>query len=213
MAEQEKLLVDRCWGGSPKEKLSAGEPASLWVNGLKLGPLHLDFRGLRHLETGITTCCAALLMLSVMMLVNPAVSPAEVSVGISVTFAPPALPVYVQPPCPGPGYIWTPGYWAWDPDYGYYWVPGTWVLAPFPGVLWTPGYWGWSDGVFIWYEGYWGPVVGFYGGINYGFGYSGVGYDGGYWRGNAFYYNKTVNNINVTNITNVYSKTVVNVRP
>jgi hypothetical protein len=148
-----------------------------------------------------------------MMLVNPAVSPAEVSVGISVTFAPPALPVYVQPPCPGPGYIWTPGYWAWDPDYGYYWVPGTWVLAPFPGALWTPGYWGWSDGVFVWYEGYWGPVVGFYGGINYGFGYSGVGYGGGYWRGNAFYYNKTVNNINVTNITNVYSKTVVNVRP
>ena len=47
------------------------------------------------------------------------------------SFAPPALPVYEQPLCPGEGYLWTPGYWAYDNDYGdYYWVPGTWVMAP-----------------------------------------------------------------------------------
>jgi WXXGXW repeat (2 copies) len=45
---------------------------------------------------------------------------------ISITIAPPALPVYVQPPIPEPGYLWTPGYWAYGPD-GYFWVPGTWV--------------------------------------------------------------------------------------
>jgi hypothetical protein len=45
---------------------------------------------------------------------------------ISVAFGPPALPVYDQPLCPGDGYLWTPGYWAWDDDGGdYYWVPGT----------------------------------------------------------------------------------------
>ena len=27
--------------------------------------------------------------------------------------APPAIPTYDQPECPGEGYIWTPGYWAW----------------------------------------------------------------------------------------------------
>jgi hypothetical protein len=48
------------------------------------------------------------------------------------------LPVYDQPPIPEPGYIWTPGYWAWDDDSGYYWVPGTWVLPPEPALLWTP---------------------------------------------------------------------------
>ena len=114
---------------------------------------------------------------------------AQVSVGISVSFGPPPLPVYAQPMCPGPGYMWTPGYWAWDPNYGYYWVPGTWVLAPFPDALWTPGYWGWDPGVslFIWHGGYWGTRIGFYGGINYGFGYFGNGYDGGYWRGRDFY--------------------------
>jgi len=156
----------------------------------------------------IAVCVAGFLLFTVVMLAIPAASSAEVAVGISVTFAPPALPVYVQPPCPSPGYIWTPGYWAWDPEIGYYWVPGTWVLAPFPGALWTPGYWGWSNGLFVWYPGYWGTVVGFYGGINYGFGYTGYGYHGGYWSHGAFYYNRAVTNVNVTNITNVYNQTV-----
>src|SRR5208282_2159074 len=52
--------------------------------------------------------------------------------------------------------------------------------------------------------------VGFYGGVNYGFGYGGVGYEGGYWNNGAFYYNRSVNNVNVTNIHNVYNKTVIN---
>src|SRR5262249_37076663 len=127
---------------------------------------------------------------------------------IQVGFAPPSLPVYVQPACPGDGYIWTPGYWAYSPD-GYYWVPGTWVLAPQPGLLWTPGYWGWGGGFYVWHPGYWGPRVGFYGGINYGFGYFGAGYAGGYWRGRDFYYNRSVNNVHITNV-HIYNKTVVN---
>jgi hypothetical protein len=136
---------------------------------------------------------------------------AQVSVGISVSFAPPALPVYEQPICPAEGYIWTPGYWAWDEDGDdYYWVPGTWVLAPQVGFLWTPGWWGWGGSAFFWHEGYWGPVVGFYGGINYGFGYFGRGYEGGRWDHDRFYYNRSVNNVNVTEIHNVYNTTVVN---
>lgn len=141
---------------------------------------------------------------------TPVNSPAaQLSVGVSVNIGPPALPVYIQPLCPAPGYIWTPGYWAWDPVDGYYWVPGTWVLAPVEGYLWTPGYWSWSAGAYIWNVGYWGPAVGFYGGINYGFGYSGVGYTGGYWNNGTFFYNRAVNNISTTNVTNVYTKTVV----
>jgi len=127
---------------------------------------------------------------------------------ISVRVGPPALPVYAQPICPGPGYLWTPGYWAWDDDGGYYWVPGTWVMAPV-GLLWTPGYWGWNNGFYVWHAGYWGPHVGFYGGINYGFGYTGVGFFGGEWRGREFFYNRTVTNINVVNVTHVYNRTVV----
>ena len=128
---------------------------------------------------------------------------------LSVNIAPPPLPVYAQPVIPGPGYMWTPGYWAYGDD-GYFWVPGTWVLAPYAGALWTPGYWGWGGGFYAFHAGYWGPHIGFYGGINYGFGYTGIGFAGGYWRGGAFNYNRSVTNINNTNITNVYNKTVVN---
>src|ERR1700733_9953377 len=74
----------------------------------------------------------------------PAGSLAQISIGININIEPPALPVYVQPPCPQPNYMWTPGYWAWDGVGDYYWVPGTWVLAPQPGYLWTPDYWGWG---------------------------------------------------------------------
>jgi hypothetical protein len=133
----------------------------------------------------------------------------QVAIGISVDVAPPPLPVYDQPPIPDTGYIWTPGYWAWDDATGYYWVPGTWILPPQPELLWTPGYWGWNDGVYAFHDGYWGPEVGFYGGVSYGFGYGGVGYEGGYWRGGAFFYNRTVNNFSNVRITNVYNKTVV----
>src|SRR5215467_6574746 len=91
--------------------------------------------------------------LATIALVIPVVSSAQVSVGISVRIGPPVLPVYVQPPCPEPGWIWTPGYWAWGPD-GYYWVPGAWVEPPVVGLLWTPGYWGWGGGVYLWHPGY-----------------------------------------------------------
>jgi hypothetical protein len=137
----------------------------------------------------------------------PALSSAEVFV--SVAIAPPPLPVYVQPVAPGPGYIWTPGYWAYGPV-GYYWVPGTWVLAPFEGALWTPGYWGWSSGLYVWNAGYWGPRVGYYGGVNYGYGYTGYGYHGGYWNNGAFHYNRAVNNVNVTRVSNTYYTPVSN---
>ncbi len=135
--------------------------------------------------------------------------PAFSSVFLSVGIAPPVLPVYTQPICPGDGYIWTPGYWAYG-EGGYFWVPGVWVQPPSVGLLWTPGYWGWGGSAFLFHAGYWGPHVGFYGGVNYGFGYGGVGYGGGFWRGNSFNYNRTVNNVNVTNIHNTYNTTIVN---
>jgi hypothetical protein len=150
-----------------------------------------------------------LFLFAVLMLALPAVSSAQVSVGVAVHIGPPALPVYEQPICPGPGYLWTPGYWAYGPD-GYYWVPGTWVMAPEVGFLWTPGYWGWGGGGYLWHAGYWGPHVGFYGGINYGFGYTGVGFVGGRWEHGVFAYNTAVMRVNIREVHNTYvDRTVV----
>jgi hypothetical protein len=156
-----------------------------------------------------TTRLFALFVIALAALATPSLSEAQVAVGVSIRIGPPALPVYPQPVCPGLGYIWTPGYWAYGPV-GYYWVPGTWVLAPAVGLLWTPGYWGWAGGVYAWHAGYWGPHVGFYGGINYGFGYTGVGFVGGAWHGGVYSYNTAVTNVNTTVIHNTYNTTVIN---
>jgi WXXGXW repeat (2 copies) len=153
----------------------------------------MRYRFLRRLIPALALALAAL----------PAIASAGVFVGVSVNLAPPALPVYVQPPCPQPGYMWTPGYWAWN-DGAYYWVPGTWVLPPDVGLLWTPGYWGWDEGVYLWHAGYWGPQVGFYGGVHYGFGYDGVGFDGGYWRGRDFFYNRAVVRVGPAFVSHAY---------
>ena len=151
-------------------------------------------------------CSAIFLLLALAPLAMPVASKAQI---ISITIAPPELPVYEQPPIPAAGYMWSPGYWAYDPDGGYYWVPGTWVLPPTVGLLWTPGYWGWRDGLYVWNDGYWGPHIGFYGGVYYGYGYGGVGYEGGRWNNGVFVYNQTVNNFGSVTITNVYSQTVI----
>ena len=126
-------------------------------------------------------------------------------VEFSVGWAPPPLPVVCNRPVRSQDYIWTPGYWGWDDYYyDYYWVPGVWVPPPRVGLLWTPGWWGWRNGAYAFNQGYWGPTVGFYGGINYGYGYTGNGYWGGRWSGNTFQYNTAVTHVNKTVINNTY---------
>jgi hypothetical protein len=157
---------------------------------------------------------AAFMMLAALaapLLSVPGTASAQAYMTVSVGYPPPPLPWYPQPACPGTGYLWTPGYWSWGP-YGYYWVPGTWVLAPAVGLFWTPGYWAWDGGYYWWHSGYWGPSVGFYGDIDYGYGYPGYGYTGGYWDNDDFYYNRTVTNVDVTYI-HTYSQPVDNPGP
>jgi hypothetical protein len=137
----------------------------------------------------------------------PAMSSAGIS--LSIRIAPPALEVYTQPQCPTDGFLWTPGYWGYRGG-GYYWIPGAWVAPPQAGFLWTPGYWGYAGGLYSFNAGYWGPTVGFYGGVNYGFGYGGTGYNGGRWQGGHFAYNTAVSRVNTSVIHNTYSQNVGN---
>ncbi|MBV8896515.1 MAG: YXWGXW repeat-containing protein [Acidobacteriaceae bacterium] len=153
------------------------------------------------------SCFFAVLILALVFCAVP--QPASAGVAISITIAPPVLPVYTQPLCPVEGYIWVPGYWAWS-DAGYYWVPGVWVAPPRVGFLWTPGYWGFVGANYMWHPGYWGPHIGFYGGVNYGYGYFGAGYVGGFWAGSVFRYNTAVTAVNTTIVRNVYvDRTVI----
>ena len=169
-----------------------------------------------RIKRSLSAIIAAILFASV-----PLAASAQVSIGLAVGFggpgwgvgfaaySPPALPAYAMPPAPYPNWQWCPGYWGWG-AYGYYWVPGYWTAPPAVGLYWTPGYWGYGNGGYYWNSGYWGPTVGFYGGINYGYGYFGVGYVGGYWSGGVFNYNTAVVNVNRTVIRNTFvNRTVI----
>src|SRR5271170_3001714 len=141
------------------------------------------------------------LALGIFSVASPA--SAQIAVGISVHVGPPALRVYVQPPCPAEGYIWTPGYWGYRAG-AYVWTPGAWVLPAQPGLLFTPGYWDLVDGVYLWRGGHWGVHVGYYGGVNYGFGYPGAGFFGGRWEGGHFFYNRAYSNVDGARFHHVY---------
>jgi hypothetical protein len=137
-------------------------------------------------------------------------APAEAGYATPTAYSdapPPPLPTYDQPPIPADGYVWTPGYWDWDESAAdYYWSPGTWVQPPRPGLLWTPGYWRSVGGRYGFAPGHWGARVGFYGGVDYGYGYDGEGYRGGHWQGDHFAYNQTVNNTGAVHVAAVYSE-------
>ncbi len=139
----------------------------------------------------------------------PHFQPRRANAPDKVNVAPPPLPSYEQPAIPAKGYLWVPGFWAWReavPDY--FWVPGTWVQPPQRGLLWTPPYWSRVDGGYAFHAGYWAEQVGFYGGIDYGCGYTGDGYQGGRWENDSFFYNRAVNNLGSLDIADVYDEAV-----
>src|ERR1035437_4135474 len=149
------------------------------------------------------------LLLTLLLALIPVSIHAQVVISVGV--APPEMPSYEQPYCPDPNMMWMPGYWAYDQDQDdYYWVPGSWVSAPYDGALWTPPYWGWYSGQYRFHSGYWGRHVGYYGGVDYGYGYGGIGYSGGEWQGNDFRYNTAITRADQNRIHSTYrDRTIV----
>ena len=54
---------------------------------------------------------------------------------VVVTRQPPPVRVETQTVAPGPGYVWTSGYWRWTGT-TYVWVPGSWIARPRPAAVW-----------------------------------------------------------------------------
>jgi hypothetical protein len=64
--------------------------------------------------------------------------------------------------------------------------------------------------MYVFHDGYWGAHIGYYGGVNYGYGYGGIGFAGGEWRGGHFAYNTAVINVNREVIHTTYiDRTIV----
>jgi WXXGXW repeat (2 copies) len=66
----------------------------------------------------------------------PASAVVNFSIGIDV--APPPRQVEVIPP-PRAGFVWAPGYWAWQGN-RHTWVAGRWIESR-PGYYWIPERW------------------------------------------------------------------------
>lgn len=76
---------------------------------------------------------------------------AQAQVSVNINVAPPA-PRYEPAPVLRPGYVWAPGYWAWQ-GRNYVWVRGHQIRQR-PGHRWVPDRW--EDGN-RYRAGYWEP--------------------------------------------------------
>ncbi len=81
---------------------------------------------------------------------QPAPAPAP---AVVVPGPPPAVPAEVVPVAPGPTYVWTPGYWAWNGRW--VWVGGCYVARPRPQAVWVRGRWAPHGHGYVWVGGYW----------------------------------------------------------
>ena len=76
-------------------------------------------------------------LLIAMLLVGVSVVHAQVSIGITIGAPPPPQVVYMEPPQPGPEFIWVEGYW-YPVGRHYKWHEGYWTRPPYEGAYWVP---------------------------------------------------------------------------
>jgi len=73
----------------------------------------------------------------------------------AVRFGPPPPPRYgVRGFAPGPGYVWTDGYWDWRGN-RWTWIDGRWLRPPRARAVWVPGSWVESNRRWHFRRGYW----------------------------------------------------------
>lgn len=70
------------------------------------------------------------------------------------SYAPPAPRYAAVGVAPGPGYMWTNGYWDWrGRNWG--WVEGRWMRPPRAHAVWVPHEWRHEGGRWRFHRGYW----------------------------------------------------------
>jgi len=74
--------------------------------------------------------------------------------GYYVRVAPPVPRYAVVGVAPGPGFVWTDGYWDWRGG-NWFWVGGAWRRPPRAGAVWVPARWVPAGGRYRLVRGYW----------------------------------------------------------
>jgi hypothetical protein len=74
--------------------------------------------------------------------------------GYVAAYGPPAPRYGVVGVAPGPGYVWTDGYWDRRGG-GWGWVSGSWVRPPRARAVWVPGEWRHEGRNWRFHRGHW----------------------------------------------------------
>jgi len=97
----------------------------------------------------------AMLLAGASMCAAASVAQARVDVDI-VIGVPPPVAVVETAPAPRSGYVYAPGYWAWDGN-RHVWVRGRTIVER-PGYTWVSDRWEPVSGRYRFVPGYWEPV-------------------------------------------------------
>ena len=116
--------------GEPDQPCGAGIPTFTHVYTIRRGKTHGGFGGRSH---GMEF---------------------QGTLGTLTLRPPPVVRVETQTVAPGPGYLWTPGYWRWTGTQ-YVWVSGSWVSRPRPAAVWVAGHWVHRGRGWVWVPGHW----------------------------------------------------------
>ena len=73
---------------------------------------------------------------------------------VFVRVGPPAPVVEARVVAPGAGWVWVPGYYAWD-GVAYVWTPGSWRLPPSGRRVWVAPHWQQERRGWFFVEGHW----------------------------------------------------------
>src|SRR2546422_11415032 len=74
--------------------------------------------------------------------------------GYYARYAPPAPRYEAYGVAPGPGFVWTNGYWDWRGN-NWYWAGGRWMRPPRARAVWVPHEWRNEGGRYRFRRGYW----------------------------------------------------------
>ena len=92
------------------------------------------------------------------MAASAAATPAFAQISVNINIAPPA-PMYEVTPVMASGYIWVPGYWAWNVD-RHVWIRGRTIVQRV-GYRWETDRWEQRDHGYYRHPGRWQPDASF----------------------------------------------------